>query len=68
MVTYKERKQNTKVYVLLEGNTVLGVFGNLKKVCDFMEGRDFPSYWTLTRKSENRIDYKNYTLQRVRYN
>lgn len=67
MVTYKERKENTKHYVLLEGDTVLGVFGNLKKVCEFMGGKDFPSYSTLTKKGLDRVDHKEYSLQRVKF-
>jgi hypothetical protein len=67
MVTYKERRQNTRYYVLLEQDTVIGVFGNLKKLCDHMKGKDFPSYWTLTRKKEDRIDYKVFSIQRVQF-
>tara|TARA_Y100001949_G_C15789166_1_gene244213 strand:- start:17 stop:223 length:207 start_codon:yes stop_codon:yes gene_type:complete len=66
MVSYKERKENTRLYILLESDTVLGAFGNLKALCDFMEGKEFPSYWTLTRKKEDRIDVKGYSIQRVK--
>lgn len=66
MTTYQERKENTKVWVLIEGNTVLGAFGNLKKVCDFMDGKEFPSYWTLTRKKEDKIEAGNYDLHKVK--
>lgn len=66
MVTYQERKENTKIYVLIKSGTVLGCFGNLKKLCDSVKDPAFPSYWTLTRKKEDRIDHGDYSIQRVR--
>jgi hypothetical protein len=53
-------------YVLLKETDVLGVFGSLKRLCDTMKGKDFPSYWTLIRKDFNRYDYGNYSLQVVK--
>ena len=44
MPTYKERQENLEYFVLLDGDNVLGTFGNLKKVCDFLDGKDFYSY------------------------
>lgn len=66
MITYKERQKNKKYYVLLEDKDVKGVFGNLKKVCDFMIGKKFPSYWTLVRKDFDKFEYGNYSLQVVK--
>lgn len=67
MSTYKERMKDKMYWVLLDGNTVLGVFGNLKKLCDHMIDKDFPSYWTLTRKKSNKFDYKGYSVQKVKF-
>lgn len=67
MKTYKEQIENRRAWVLLQKDTVLGVFGNLKKLCDFMDGKDFPSYWTLVRKKEDRIDWKDYSIQVVKH-
>lgn len=67
MSTYKETIERKKYYVILEKNDVKGVFGNLKRACEFMQGKDFPSYWTLVRKKMNRFDYKEYSLQIIRY-
>lgn len=66
MSTYKEQKEKIRIWILLEGNTVLGAFGNLKKVCSYMEGKEFPSYWTLARKKEDKIEAGNYVLQKVK--
>ena len=67
MVTYKERQQNKKYYVLLEDGVPLGTFGNLKKVVEFMEGKEFPSYWTLIRKDENPLEFDNYKIYKVKH-
>ena len=67
MSTYKEQIEKRKVYVLIKNDIVLGVFGNLKKVCEFMDDEKFPSYWTLIRKKEDKIDWKEYSIQLVRY-
>lgn len=55
-----------KYYVLLENSDVKGVFGSLKKLCESMRGKKFPSYWTLVRKDFDRFDYGNYSLQVVK--
>ena len=52
-VSYSERMATKKYYVLLEKSDVLGVFTTLKKACDFMKGKKFPSYWTLIRQENN---------------
>lgn len=67
MKTYKERIESKKYYVLLEGKTVLGVFGCLKRTCNFMKGKKFPSYWTLVRKNFNKLEYNNYSLQIIKH-
>lgn len=56
-----------KYYVLLDGKTVLGVFNTLRKACDFMKGKKFPSYWTLVRKDFDRFDFGNYSLQLIKH-
>tara|TARA_R110000868_G_scaffold167327_3_gene401591 strand:- start:350 stop:451 length:102 start_codon:yes stop_codon:yes gene_type:complete len=30
-----------------------------------MNGEEFPSYWTLVRKEDNPIEFKNYSIYRV---
>ena len=66
MTTYKEQQENKQYYVLLKDREVLGTFGNLKKVCEFMEGKDFYSYHTLVRK-EFPVVYKDYKVFKVRH-
>lgn len=66
-VSYSKRMATKKHYVLLEDKIVLGVFTTLSKVCKFMEGKDFPSYWTLTRKDfKQPQEYGNYSIQLVK--
>jgi hypothetical protein len=65
--TYKEQIQNRTQLVLLRDNNVLGTFGNLRKVVNFMANDDFLSYWTLIRKKENPIKFRNYSIVRVRH-
>ena len=67
MTTYKERKEKLENFVLLEGDNVLGTFGNLKKVCDFLEGKDFYSYNTIVRKKSYPVAYKNYKVFKVKH-
>ena len=67
MKTYQERIESKKYYVVLEDKTVLGVFGCLKRACDFMKGKKFPSYWTLVRKDFVKFDYGNYSLQILKH-
>jgi hypothetical protein len=52
MVTYKEQQKNKKYFVLLKDGVPLGTFGNLKKVVEFVNNEEFPSYWTLIRDKE----------------
>jgi len=67
MVTYKEQQKNKKYYVLLKEGVPLGTFGNLKKITEFMEGKDFPSYWTLVRKGNNPIIFDKYHIYKVKH-
>ena len=67
MTTYKERKENQFNYVLLKNNVVLGTFGNLKKITEFVENENFPSYWTLVRKKEFPIEYLDYSIHKVKH-
>jgi len=66
MVTYKERKENTRVFVLIKSGEVLGCWGNLKNLCESQEDPTFPSYWTLTRKKEDVIEFGEYSLHKVK--
>lgn len=67
MVTYKEQQKNKKYYVLLKDGVPLGTFGNLKKVVEFVEDKDFPSYWTLVRKDENPLEGGEYLIYKVKH-
>ena len=67
MPTYKERQENLEYFVLLDGDDVLGTFGNLKKVCDFLDGKDFYSYNTIVRKKTYPVIYKNYKVFKVKH-
>lgn len=65
--TYKKEQETKKHYVLLEDRIVIGVFSTLTKVCNFMEGKKFPSYWTLTRKEFNKPEeFGKYSLQLIK--
>ncbi|SDR65825.1 hypothetical protein SAMN04488552_0199 [Christiangramia echinicola] len=66
MTTYKEQQKKKQYYVLLENCTVQATFGNLKKVCEFMNGKEFYSYHTLVRK-EFPVSYKDYKLFKVKH-
>ena len=67
MVTYKEQQKNKKYFVLLKDGVPLGTFGNLKKITEFVTDEDFPSYWTLVRKSEYPISYNQYLIYKVKH-
>jgi len=67
MATYKEQIKNRKSFVLQLNDSVVASFGNLKKVCNFMKGKDFPKYNTIVRKKEYPITHKNYTLYKVKH-
>ncbi len=66
MTTYKEQQENKQYYVLMKKCEVLGTFGNLKKVCEFMEGKDFYSYHTLARKKFP-VEYKDCKVFKVKH-
>lgn len=67
MTTYKEQQKNKKYYVLLKEGVPLGTFGNLKKITEFVKDENFPSYWTLVRKDENPIAFKDYSIYKVKH-
>lgn len=67
MNTYKEQKAKRMNYVLLKDCIVLGTFGNLKKIIEFVEDENFPSYWTLVRKKEFPIEFDNYKIFKVKH-
>ncbi len=67
MTTYKERKKKQYNYVLLENGVVLGTYGNLKKITEFVDDDNFPSYWTLVRKKEFPIKFDNYKIFKVKH-
>jgi len=67
MVTYKEQQKKKRYLVLLENSVPLGTFGNLKKVVEFLDEKDCPSYWTLVRKKENPISFGNYQVYDVKH-
>lgn len=67
MTTYKEQRANLEYYVLLKDCEVLGTFGNLKKVCDYLSDKDFYSYNTLVRKKKFPVVYKEYKLFKVKH-
>ena len=67
MATYKEQMSNKKSYVLLKDCDVLGTFGNLKKVCDFLDGEDFYSYNTIIRKKNFPIIYGNFKVFKTKH-
>ena len=66
MATYKEQIKDRKSYVLLKDFEVLGTFGNLKKVCEFLKDEDFYSYHTLVRK-ELPVAYGEYKIFKVKH-
>lgn len=67
MTTYKEQQENKMSFVLLKDYKVLATFGNLKKICEYMENEDFPSYWTLVRKKEYPIITENHMIFKVKH-
>lgn len=67
MTTYKERKKKQHNFVLMKGDEVLGTFGNLKKITEFINDNDFPSYWTLIRKKENPIKFNDYRIFKTKH-
>lgn len=67
MSTYKQQRDNRHYYVLLKDCEVLGTYGNLKKICEFMKGQDFYSYNTIIRKKDFPILYKGYKIFKVKH-
>lgn len=67
MVTYKEQQKNKHHFVLLEKSVPLGTYGSLKKVVEFLKGKECPSYWTLVRKTEYPIEFLDYQVYKVKH-
>lgn len=67
MVRYKDRQGNLQYYVLVKDGEVIATFGNLKKLCNYVDDDNFPSYWTLIRKKENPIIYNDYRIFKVKH-
>ena len=67
MVTYKERKENQQNFVLIKDGVPLGTFGNLKKITEHIKDKDFPSYWTLIRKTEYPLECGDYSIHKVKH-
>ncbi|MGD2035072.1 MAG: hypothetical protein PVF73_08455 [Bacteroidales bacterium] len=67
MIKYKERKAKKEYYVLLKSGTVIGLYGQLKKLCETAkkEDKDFPSYSTLSKKKAQRMDFGEYSIQMI---
>jgi len=66
---HQEYIGNRKSFVLLRNNTVLGTFGNLRKVINFMKDEKFYSYWTVIRIKEDKypIVYQDYSIFKVKH-
>lgn len=69
MNTYKEQQENRHNFVLMKNDEVIGTFGNLKKLCNFVEDESFLSYWTLVRKniSDYPLKIGIYTIFKVKH-
>ena len=67
MTTYKERKEKQYNFVLVKDDIVIGTFGNLRKITEFVEDDNFPSYWTLVRKKENPIIFAKYKIFKAKH-
>ena len=67
MVTHKERMKNKMNFVLIKNDVVLGTFGNLRKITEFVKDKSFPSYWTLVRKDEFPIEFEDYKIFKVKH-
>jgi hypothetical protein len=67
MVLYKERKATKEYFVLIKSGTVIGLFGNLKKLCAFGAKQDskFLSYSTLSKKKSQRMNFGDYSIQMI---
>lgn len=67
-LTYREKRDNQKVWVLLDNNELLGVFSNLKKMFDFGIQLDsnFPAYWTLARNKSEKMKYDKYIIYHIK--
>lgn len=67
MNTYADRKKARRHWILLDKCDVVASFGSLKKICEYMEGKEFPSYWTLVREKEFPIVVGDYKIFKVNH-
>jgi len=69
MNTYKEQQENKHNFVLMKENNIIGTFGNLRKLCNFVTDNTFPSYWTLIRKNKKNypLEIGNYIIFKVKH-
>ncbi|MFA5296620.1 MAG: hypothetical protein WC389_00250 [Lutibacter sp.] len=71
MVTYKEQLKKKKYYVINKDNITLGLFTNLKQLCEEIKLIEpkFPSYWTITRLDKSKpIKILDYIIQEIKMN
>ncbi|WP_233882228.1 hypothetical protein [Tenacibaculum piscium] len=71
MTTYKEQLKKKKYFVINDKNMTLGVFTNLRKLCEEMKMKDntFPSYWTIIKIDRSKpIKVKDYVIQELYLN
>lgn len=69
MISYKEQQENKHNFVLMKENEVIGTFGNLRKLCNYVTDESFLSYWTLVRKKDSEYPLKSgvYTIFKVKH-
>lgn len=67
MVKYQERKAKKEYYVLIKSGMVIGLYGQLKKLCNTAKekDKDFPSYSALSKKKSQRMDFGEYSIQMI---
>jgi hypothetical protein len=71
MNTYKEQLKKKKYFVINNENLTIGVFTNLRKLCEEMKEKDnsFPSYWTVVKLDKTEpIKIKDYIIQELPMN
>lgn len=71
MTTYKEQLKRKKYYTINKDNLTIGVFSNLRKLCEYLKEKDstFPSYWTIVKLDKSKpIEIKDYIIQELQLN
>ncbi len=68
MATYKEQTKDRKHFVLLKDNIVLGTFGRLTRIVEFMQSQEIDAkYNTLVRMKDYPIEYKGFVIYFVKH-